>query len=108
MFSTYATRIYSSPVVIDRLAVYVSGGFISRGVGLWLGERETAAVLEVVGDEAGIDRLISRAHILAASFGEDSILATAAELNAAIVTASGDRLPVVSSIQETIRANPSA
>lgn len=103
MFETFRARIYSAPLVIDQLADYLRSGFIVQGTGIWLGKREHAAILEVVGDESEIDRLISRATQLATDAGETSILATATQLSAALVTGNGERLPVVSSILETIR-----
>ncbi len=103
MFETFRVRIYSVPPVIDLLSEHLRSGFIVQGTGIWLGEHERAATLEVVGDESEIDRLISRASLLATEAGETSILATATQLNAALVTGNGDRLPVVASILETIR-----
>jgi len=103
MFTTFRTRIYSARPVIDQLAEHLRSGFIVQGTGIWLGQRERAAVLEVVGDESEIDRLISRAIQLADRENEESILATAVPINAAIITANGERLPVVGSILETIK-----
>ena len=102
MFETFRARIYSVPPVIDQLADYLRSGFIIQGTGIWLGERERAAVLEVIGDESEIDRLVSRATELSTIAGERSILATASPLSAAVVTRTGERLPVVASILETI------
>ncbi len=103
MFETFRARIYSVPPVIDLLAEHLRSGFIVQGTGIWLGKREHAAILEVVGDQSEIDRLISQASQVATDAGEASILATALQLNAALVTETGERLPVVSSILETIR-----
>lgn len=103
MFKTFRTRIYSAPPVINDLADSLNSGFIIQGQGIWLGIRENAAVLEVVADGSEVDRLITRAIRLADRAGEDSILATALELNAAIVTTTGERLPVVGSIMETFK-----
>lgn len=103
MFATYRTRIFSVPSVIDDLAGYLQSGFITRGVGIWRGNREDAAVLDLVGEDSEIDRIIGRANRLASSAGEDSILATVTETNAAIITATGERLPVIGSILTTIR-----
>lgn len=102
MFETYRTRIYSSPNVIDELARYCDSGFIISGQGIWKGKREDAAVMEMICEDTELDRIFSRAVTLAAKHREDSILATAQPVNAAIITASGDRLPVVASIMETI------
>ena len=103
MFETFRARIYSVPPVIDLLTDTIRSGFIVQGTGIWLGKRETAAMLEVIGDESEIDRLVSKASLLATDAGENSILATASQLSAALVTGNGERLPVVSSILETIR-----
>ena len=103
MFTTFRTRIYSARPVIDQLAEHLRSGFIVHGMGIWLGEREQAAVLEVVGDESEIDRLISRATHIADSAGESTILATAVSINAALITAEGERLPVIGSIMESIK-----
>ncbi len=103
MFETFRTRIYSAPPVIDQLADGLRSGFMVTGTGIWLGERERAGVLEVVADETEIARLISRASELATRAGEDSILATVMQLNATIITSTGERLPVIGSILETIR-----
>lgn len=102
MFDTYAARIYSVPSVIDALADYLDAGFTVQGLGIWKGEREHAAMLEVVADDAELTRIISRATQLANVANEDSILATVQPINAAIITATGERLPVVGSIVETI------
>jgi len=103
MFATYRTRIYSVPSVIDDLAGYLQSGFIIHGVGIWRGNREDAAVLDLVGEDSEVDRIIGRANRLATSAGEDSILATVTPTNAAIITATGERLPVIGSILNTIR-----
>ncbi len=102
MFETYRTRIYSSPSVIDELARYCDSGFIITGTGIWKGKREDAAIMEMVCEDTELDRIISRAVTIAANEREDAILATAQPINAAIITASGDRLPVIASIMETI------
>ena len=103
MFETYRTRIYSIPDVIDELARYCDSGFIISGQGIWKGKREDAAVMEMVCEDTELDRIISRAVTIAANLREDSILATAQPVNAAIITATGERLPVIDSILETIR-----
>ncbi len=103
MFTTYIGRIYSVPDVIDRLADTLNFGTITYGAGIWLGHRESSAVLEVIADGSEIDRIIGRANQIAADMGEESILALAMETNAALVLANGDRLPVAGSIMETIK-----
>ncbi len=102
MFTSYLCRVYSSAAVIDRLASSLYSGFITQGSGIWMGNRETSAVLEIVCDSSEFDRITSQAHSIANDLNESAILITATETRASLVNASGDRLPVTSSILATI------
>lgn len=103
MFTTYIGRIYSVPDVIDTLAETLNFGTITYGSGIWLGARESSAVLEVIADGSEIERIIGRANQIATQLGEESILASAMETSAGLILANGDRLPVAKSIMETIK-----
>ncbi len=103
MFTSYLCRVYSVPAVIDRLAASLYSGFIVQGSGIWMGDREPSALLEIVCDGSEFDRIEDQAVRIAEDLNESLILVTRTETNATIVsTASGDRLPVTSSILATI------
>ena len=102
MFTSYLCRVYSVPAVIDRLASSLYSGFIVQGSGIWMGDREPSAVLEIVCDQSEFDRIAEQAHSIANDLGESSILVTATETRARLVNSAGDWLPVTSSILATI------
>ena len=102
MFTSYICRIYSIPAVIDRLAPSLYSGFITYGSGIWMGDRERSACIEIVCDSSEFDRIVGQANAIANDLEESTVLVTATETRASLVNASGDRLPVTSSILATI------